>query len=132
MECARLYKLPTYRVSKAYYLRAIGTALGMATICGVIWGFVNLILPFFFLNLLLGAIIGYAVSEVMGLAVNRKRGWGLATVAGAGVVTSYLVSLSFSLVLPIGSFGLPLNFFSILIALASVGLGIFVAVTRLR
>ena len=131
-ECARLYKLPTYRVSSAYYLRAVGTALGMATVCGVIWGLANLILPFFFLNLLLGAVIGYAISEVVGLAVNRKRGGGLATVAGAGVVTSYLISLSFPLVLPIGSFGLPLNFFSILLAIASVGLGIFVAITRLR
>jgi len=124
-ECARLYKLPTYRVSTAYYLRAIGTALGMAIVCGVIWGVVNLFLPFFFLNLLLGAGVGYAIGEVVGLAVNRKRGRGLAAVAGAGVAISYLVSiLLFS--------SLPFGLFPILLALASVALGIFIAVTRLR
>ncbi len=124
-ECARLYKLPTYRVSTAYYLRAAGTALGMAIICGVIWGVVSLFLPFFFLNLLLGAGVGYAIGEVVGLAVNRKRGRGLAAVAGAGVVISYLVSILLF-------FSLPFGLFPILLALASVALGIFIAVTRLR
>ncbi len=124
-ECARLYKLPTYRVSSAYYLRAAGTALGMAIVCGVIWGVVNLFLPFYFLNLLLGAGVGYAIGEVVGLAVNRKRGRGLAAVAGAGVVISYLVSILLF-------FSLPFGLFPILLALASVALGIFIAVTRLR
>lgn len=124
-ECARLYKLPTYRVSTAYYLRAVGTALGMAIVCGVIWGVVNLFLPFFFLNLLLGAGVGYAIGEVVGLAVNRKRGRGLAAVAGAGVAISYLVSILLF-------FSLPFGLFPVLLALASVALGIFVAVTRLR
>ena len=124
-ECARLYKLPTYRVSTAYYLRAAGTALGMAIVCGVIWGVVNLFLPFFFLNLLLGAGVGYAIGEVVSLAVNRKRGRGLAAVAGAGVAISYLVSILLF-------FSLPFGLFPILLALASVALGIFIAVTRLR
>ncbi len=124
-ECARLYKLPTYRVSTAYYLRAAGTALGMAIICGVIWGVVSLFLPFFFLNLFLGAGVGYAIGEVVGLAVNRKRGRGLAAVAGAGVAISYLVSILLF-------FSLPFGLFPILLALASVALGIFIAVTRLR
>ncbi len=124
-ECARLYKLPTYRVSTAYYLRAAGTALGMALVCGVIWGVVNLFLPFFFLNLLLGAGVGYAIGEVVGLAVNRKRGRGLAAVAGAGVVISYLVSILLF-------FSLPFGLFPILLALASAALGIFIAVTRLK
>ncbi len=124
-ECARLYKLPTYRVSTAYYLRAAGTALGMAIVCGVIWGVVNLFLPFFFLNLLLGAGVGYAIGEVVGLAVNRKRGRGLAAVAGIGVAISYLVSILLF-------FSLPFGLFPILLALASVALGIFIAVTRLR
>ena len=41
--CAKLYKLPTYRVSTGYYLRAIGTALGMAIVCGLVWEFLNYI-----------------------------------------------------------------------------------------
>ena len=80
-ECARLYKLPTYRVSTLFYLRAAGTAFGMALFTGVIWGVINQFLPFFFLNLLLGAGVGYAIGEVVSLSVNRKRGRGLAAVA---------------------------------------------------
>ncbi|HEY51045.1 MAG TPA: hypothetical protein G4O20_04490 [Dehalococcoidia bacterium] len=132
-ECARLYKLPTYRVSTIYYLRAIGTALGMALVTGVLWGVISQFLPFFFLNLLLGAGVGYVIGEVVSRAVNRKRGRGLAAVAGAGVAVSYLIALFFPLILPIGRFfSLPFGLFPILLALASVALGIFIAVTRLR
>ena len=124
-DCAKLYKLPTYRVSPKYYLRAIGTALGMAVACGVVWMLVGGLVPFFYLNLLLAAGAGYAIGEVVSLSVNRKRGRGLATVAGIGVVISYLVSLSMP-------WGLPFGIFHILLDLVAVALGIFVAVTRLR
>lgn len=124
-ECARLYKLPTYRVSTKYYLRAVGTALGMALVSGVLWGLANTIIPFFFLNLVIGAGVGYVIGEVVGRAVNRKRGRGLAAVAGAGVITSYLVSIFLF-------FGLPAGILQILFDLISVALGIYFAVTRLR
>lgn len=117
-DCAKLHKLPTYRVSARYYLRAIGTALGMAIVCGVAWGVVGIFAPFLLLNFLLAAGVGYAIGEVVGLSVNRKRGTGLATIAGIAVAISYLVSLLFGL-------------FHILDLLA-LALGIFVAVTRLR
>ena len=122
-DCAKLYKLPTYRVSTKYYLRAVGTALGMAIVCGVVWGVVGGLLPFFFINLLLGPGVGYAIGEVVGLSVNRKRGRGLATVAGIAVVISYLVSIF----LP---WGLIFGFH--ILDLLALALGIFVAVTRLR
>jgi hypothetical protein len=124
-ECARLYKLPTYRVSSLYYLRAAGTALGMALVTGVLWGLANSFIPFFYLNLLLGAGVGYVIGEVVSLAVNRKRGWGLAAVAGAGVAISYLVSIFLF-------FGLPFGVFHIVFDIISLALGVFVAVTRLR
>ena len=120
-DCARLYKLPTYRVSKKYYLRAIGTALGMAIACGIVWGLVANLMPFFYLNLILAPAAGYAIGEVVSLSVNRKRGTGLAIVAGIAVVISYLVSLFLPWGLSFGLFGL--------LALA---LGIFFAVNRLR
>jgi len=127
-DCAKLYKLPTFRVSTKYYLRAIGTALGMAIVCGVIWGVVGGFLHFVFLNLLLGAGVGYAIGEVVSLAVNRKRGRGLAAVAGFGVVISYLVSIFLPWGIPFGLF----NLLRIVLDLVAVALGIFVAVTRLR
>ena len=123
-DCARLYKLPTYRVSTKYYLRAVGTALGMAIVCGVVWGLIGSFVPYF-LNLLLAAGAGYAIGEVVSLSVNRKRGTGLATIAGIAVAISYLVSLLLPWGLP---FGLSFHFLDLL----ALALGIFVAVTRLR
>jgi hypothetical protein len=125
-----LYKLPTYRVSKQYYLRAIGTALGMAVVTGVVWGVLRNLIPFFLFSLLLGPGVGYVIGEVVGLSVNRKRGRGLAMVASLGVVISYVVSIMLlSGMLP---WGFHFGVFNILLDLAAVGLGIFVAVTRLR
>ncbi len=128
-DCAKLYKLPTYRVSTKYYLRAVGTALGMAIVCGIVWGVVRGLVPFFLLNLLLAAGAGYAIGEVVSLSVNRKRGTGLAAIAGIAVVISYPVSILFSILLPWGfSFGL----FRILFDLLALALGIYIAVSRLR
>ncbi len=124
-DCARLYKLPTYRVSAKHYLRAVGTALGMAIVCGVVWGLIGSFVPFFFLNLLLAAGAGYAIGEVVSLSVNRKRGTGLATIAGIAVAISYLVSLLLPWGLP---FGLSFHFLDLL----ALALGIYVAVGRLR
>ena len=134
LDCARLYKLPTYHVSTKYYLRAIGTALGMAMVTGVIWWVVRGLVPFFLLNLILAAGAGYAIGEVVSLLVNRKRGKGLAIIAGIAVPLSYLVSLwflSFSLGIPFLRV-LPFGLFSILYNLLALGLGIWVALTRLR
>ncbi len=124
-DCARLYKLPTYRVSTKYYMRAVGTALGMAIVCGVVWGLIGSFIPFLFLNLLLAAGAGYAIGEVVSLSVNRKRGTGLATIAGIAVAISYLVSLLLPWGLP---FGLSFHFLDLL----ALALGIYFAVSRLR
>jgi len=120
-DCARLYRLPTYQVSTKYYLRAVGTGLGMAIVCGIVWGVVGNFIPFFYLNLLIAPGIGYAIGEVVSLSVNRKRGTGLAVIAGSALVVSYLVSMF----LP---WGLRFGLFDLL----ALALGIFVAVTRLR
>jgi len=124
-DCARLYKLPTYRVSTKYYLRAIGTALGMAAACAAAWGAIEWVIPFFSLNLLLAPAAGYVTGEVISLSVNRKRGRGLATIGGIAVVISYLLTLLF-LGRP------PLQIFIIIYHLVALALGIYVAVTRLR
>jgi len=124
-DCAKLYKLPTYRVPAKYYLRAIGTALGMAIVGGIVWGVINNLVPFFFLNLILAAGAGYAIGEVVSRSVNRKRSRGLAIIAGIAVVISYLINIF--------SFGvLPISPFRIIIDLVAIGLGIYVAVNRLR
>jgi hypothetical protein len=128
-DCAKLYKLPTYRVSTKYYLIAAGTALGMAIVCGAAWWLVRAFVSFTFFNLLLNLILaagaGYAVGEVVSLSVNRKRGTGLAVIGGVAVVISYLVSILCNLFINAGA-----SFH--LLDLLALALGIFVAVTRLR
>ena len=136
-DCAKLDKLPTYRVSAQYYLRAAGTALGMSIACGIGWGLINSLVPFFYLNLLLAAGAGYVIGEVVSLSVNRKRGRGLATIAGAALVISYLLSIILLRGLSLGLFGILLYFaaiglFGILFGLVALVLGIYVAVNRLR
>jgi len=133
-DCTKLYKLPTYRVSAKYYLMAAGTALGMALACGAAWGAIEWAVPRFSLNLLLAPAAGFAIGEVVSLSVNRKRGTELAVIGGTAVAISYIVSLlSISLLFGISFHGaLPLSLLNILYHLIALGLGIFVAVTRLR
>jgi len=127
-DCAKLYKLPTYQVSATYFLRAIGTGAGMAIVGGVIWGVVRGLVPFFYLNFLLAPAVGYAIGEVISLSVNRKRGAILAIIAGVAVALSYVVSI-------LSPWGLSINLVSIMhliLDIVALGLGIFVAVNRLR
>ncbi|GAI83482.1 unnamed protein product, partial [marine sediment metagenome] len=127
-ECARLYKIPTYQVSAKYYLRAVGVGVGMAVVCGVVWKVIMGVVPFLYLNFLFAAAVGYATGEVVSRSVNRKRGRGLAIIAGLSVVLSYLISI----LSPWGvSFGL-VSIPSLIIDLAALALGIFIAVNRLR
>ncbi len=122
-ECSGLQKLPTFSVSAGYYLRAIGTGLGIAIVCGLLWGLVRLIVPYLYLNLILAMGAGFAIGEVVSLSVNRKRGIGLAAIAGTTVIASYAVSF---LLLPFPSPGLGL-----ILDLLSLVLGILVAGNRL-
>jgi hypothetical protein len=123
-DCAKLYKLPTYRVPAVFYLRAIGAALGMAIVCGIVWGVINGFAPFY-LNLILAAGAGYAIGEVTSRSVNRKSSRGLATIGAIAVVISYLINIfSFG--------GLPFGPFRIVIDLVAIGIGIYIAVNRLR
>ena len=124
-DCAQLYKLPTYQVTGKHYLRSVGVGLGMAIVCGLAWGVIDWTIPLFSLNLLLAPGAGYAIGEVVSLSVNRKRGTGLAVVAGIAVAISYLLTFFFP-----ASF--PHSLFNVLYDLLALALGIFVAVTRLR
>lgn len=91
--CAGMSRLPTYNVSGKYYLRAVGAAIGLAVGIGVVWAFIRDI-PFFgFFSFLIGAAVGYGIAEGVGLVANRKRGTGLAIIAGLAVAVSYLVSI---------------------------------------
>ena len=127
-ECARPTKVPTFSVSTQYYLRAIGTGLGMAIVCGTVWGVIEWVIPFLSFNLLLGPATGYAIGEAISRSVNRKHGTGLAIVAGIAVAISYFITFLF----PGGFPFIPFNLLRSALSLIALALGIFVAVTRLR
>lgn len=126
-DCAGLQHLPTYRVTLRHYLKAAGAGLGIAVACGIGWRVVSGLIPFFYLDLLVAAGVGYAIAEVVSLSVNRKRGRGLQALAGGAVVVSYLVS---NVRLLPGALFLGLGFG--LFDLLALALGILVAIGRLR
>ncbi|MCH7712155.1 MAG: hypothetical protein IIC99_00900 [Chloroflexi bacterium] len=120
-ECGKAVRMPTFDVTPAYYARAVGVGLAGAVGGGVLWSVFNLFfrgIPF--LPSLVAMGIGYAVGELISLAVNRKRGTGLAWIAGCSVAAAFLISWQ---ILPF-SFGL--------IGLLFLGIGVYMAVQRVR
>jgi hypothetical protein len=90
-DCARLYTLPTYRVSGIHYLRAAGAALVTAIIIGVAWGFLRLYTGWLgpIISIAVGYGAGAAISWVTERSVNRKRGAGLAAIGAIAVVLCF-------------------------------------------
>ncbi len=129
-ECARMRKLPTFQVSPRNYLVALGTGLGLAIGLGIAWGAVGWALRLFLhvnLNLILSPAVGYTMGEVISLSVNRRRGRGLAALAGFSMAMSYLAAVLF----PWG-LGYPSNPMFLILDLIAIALGILLAVNRLR
>jgi hypothetical protein len=120
-KCANLKRVPTYRVSGKYYLRATGAAAGMAIVMGLLWGLVRFV-PFIgFFNFIIGGLVGYGIGEGISLSANRKAGTILAAIGGITVVAAYCIS-AFTF------FGLRFNPFDFI----AVIIGVVVAVARLR
>lgn len=89
-DCAKISRLPTIDVTPVYFARGMTAALVSGLIVGAAWAFVTPTLYSFIFALLIGAGIGWAVSESVSLATNRKRGLGLQICAGMGVVIAFL------------------------------------------
>jgi hypothetical protein len=128
-ECAHLYKLPTYRVSGQYYLRATGTALGLAIAIGFLWGFIETLIPIYIFSLIIAGGIGWVIGEVVSLSVNRKRGTWLAVIGGAGMVVCYLMSYTVD-VIKSGFFGFAI--YQSAYSVVGLAIGVYFAVNRLR
>lgn len=128
--CAGLKKLPTFRVSSVYYLRAIGAALGAGIVVGLVWGLIYIYLPSFFFNLILAAGAGWLIGDLISRAVNRKRGIWLAVIGGFAVLLAFGISHGVQLVrFGFLDFG---DYLRIGIPIISAGVGIYMAVLRLH
>jgi len=120
-DCANLRTLPTFDVSPVYFARGQAAALGSGIVVGLIWAF--LIPPFFglFAIIFIGLGLGWAVSESVSLATNRKRGLGLQVSAVMGVMLAFLVHEFLS----------PADF-AVGFNLIAAGIGAFFAASRLK
>ena len=116
-ECGKSVPLPTFDVTPSYYARAISVAVAGGIAGGLLWALLGAI-PF--LPSLAAIAVGYGLGELISLAVNRKRGSGLAWIAGGAVALAFIISWS------INQF--PLSIFSFLF----LGIGVYSAVMRVR
>ena len=123
-ECGKAQPMPTYDVRPANYTRAIGVALGLMVVGAPLWVVLNYALfymgAFGSVSGLVGTAFGYAVGELVSLAVNRKRSILLAMIAGSVIVVSYVISKLFS-PFPFGA-----------LEVLFVAVGVFLAWQRLR
>lgn len=124
-DCARLDKLPTFRLSPKNYLIAAATALGMTIVCGAAWGIVRALIPFILLDIVAATGVGWAISEVVSRSVNRKRGTWLAVIGAVAIPVAYIASVPLNMLF---NFDSGFQFLDLL----SIAVGIFVAVIRLR
>jgi hypothetical protein len=125
--CAPRRQLPQFEISPLFALRGLGAALASGAVVGMAWG---IMLPGGFggfLVIFLGVGIGWAVSESISAATNRKAGPVLQAMAVGGVIIAYVVRslIAGYDIVPSGDFA----GYSGLIALAA---GIVMAFSRLR
>jgi hypothetical protein len=119
--CANVSTLPTFDVSPVYFARAQAAALVSGIVVGAIWAYLLPAFFGFFMILIIGFGVGWAVSESVSLATNRKRGLGLQISAVMGVGLAFLVK----------EFLGPGNFITDLDLIAA-GVAAFFAASRLR
>jgi hypothetical protein len=96
-ECANVRTLPTVDVKPVFLARGLGGALLGGAFTGAVWGYTLGTDPrvFFFFGIIglaiIALVIGWAVSELVALASNRKRGPVMQACAVAGCVVAYAV-----------------------------------------
>jgi hypothetical protein len=96
-ECANVRMLPTFEVKPEFVARAVAGGLLGGAITGAVWGFTLGSDPrvFFVFGIIgvaiIALVIGWAVSELVALATNRRRGPVFQACAVAGCIVAYVV-----------------------------------------
>ena len=91
-DCANISRLPTFNVTPEFFARGMAAAVVSGAVVGGVWALLTggAGLGLFF-AIIFGLGIGWAVSESVSRAANRKRGLGLQVCAVLGVALAYLV-----------------------------------------
>lgn len=118
-ECGKATKMPTFDVQPTYYAKAAGVGAAIAIGGGIIWLIFNAIFGGVLASLPALAI-GYGAGELISSSVNAKRSKGLAWIAAGSVLGAFVIVLLFS------------SFFVGFFTLITVGVGIYIAVLRVR
>jgi hypothetical protein len=92
-DCGRVSRLPTVDVQPIYVLRGLGGALAAGLAVGAAWGYAfgELRRVGFLFLFVIALGIGWAISESVSLATNRRRGVALGACAVIGVALAYVV-----------------------------------------
>lgn len=90
-DCAGVKRIPTYNLSPTYLLRGLAAAVGSGALIGYVWGYFLGISGFGFFGFFIGLAMGWAFSEAIGLATNRRMGAPLAMMGVLAAVIAYLV-----------------------------------------
>lgn len=91
-ECAGVTRLPTVTLSPMFMVRGLGAGLAGGAAAGAAWGFIARGSNFFGLFVFMLALgVGWAISESISVATNRKRSPILQGFAVIGAITAYLV-----------------------------------------
>lgn len=91
-ECANVTRLPTFDVTPVFFARGFAAAMVAGVVVGAIWGSIKGPVGFGFLfAVILGFAAGWAISESVSLATNRKRGLGLQICAVGGMGLAFLL-----------------------------------------
>jgi hypothetical protein len=90
-DCANVRRIPTVDVPLVFVFRGLGAAIMSGAVVGAFWAYAvggGGFFGFFVFFIALG--IGWAVSESVSLATNRKRAFALQACAVIGVFVAYL------------------------------------------
>jgi hypothetical protein len=91
-DCANVRTLPTLDVKPVFLARGVAAAVVGGAFTGAVWGYALGAEQRFgiFVLALIALAVGWAVSETISLAVNRKRGPSIQACAVAGCVVAYI------------------------------------------
>ncbi len=94
-ECAHVTRIPTLDVSPAFFARGMTAALFSGLAVGGFWAYVAGNIGFgIFFAAFIGLGVGWAISEAVSLATNRKRGTALQFCCVLGVLLAVLVHVA--------------------------------------
>lgn len=132
-DCAQLRRLPIFNLTPLLFFRALGVGALVAIVIGVLW---SALPQLGFLSVFLGAITGFLIGSAVSRAANRRRSVYLKVVAALCFVLAYVIAEVGGLLLVTGSPGfiwpvLTLPFIRSVMPWLIVGIGIFIATTRI-